>query len=326
MQDDSGIFTPYGDKVLSDEEALTFMFAAYASTAGDEGIFRIPQPHRHRLIDKVLHQIVAQFETELKIPWIRGNFRGLGAAVIHLDKADFSEYANLCGPGSLGVLAVRVEKSPEDGRMIYTGFDAHVRLGETNTWLCAGIKTPTAEGESLLDFENAAEGSKRHDESEDDDETYTNDEYLLDPPSFYDKNTTIIADIAAQVAVADGFGAVALRPELRKQFAIKFVEPRVDEFIERDPFISEEQIADAVAHRARDYWGFYVIPMRARSLNDGGKSPAQIAKILGITKDRAEKAIDLSRSFTNYSSDTYIMPLIQKYDPTIKAPAAEDSA
>jgi len=320
------IATPDGEEVVSDEEALAFMFGIYASVDGTEGIFGIPQPHRHRLIDQALHQVVTQFEVELAIPWVKGKFYGSGATVIYLDKPDLREHVKLYDPNSFGVLDVQVEKSQEDGSMIYTGFGAYVRLGESNAWLSIGIKSPSSKEKSLLDF---AEDERHRDSERDnaigDDEIYFRNDDLLGSPDFYEANAAVISDIAAQVAVADGFGTVALQSEPRKRFTMKFVKPRMDDFVECDPFISESQIADAVAHRARDYWQFYVVPMRARSLSGAGKSPAQIAKDLGITKNRAEKAIELSRSFTDYSSDTYIVPLIQKYDPTITVPAAESA-
>jgi len=318
------ITTPDGEKIASDEEALAFMFAAYASVDGTEGIFSIPQPHRHRLIDKALHQIVTQLEGALSIPWVQGKFYGSGATVIYLDKPDFSEHVKLYAPNSFGVLDVQVEKNQDDGNMVYTGFGVYVRLGESNTWLSIGIKPQNFKEKSLFDFDNAeqhhdSEG-RDDDDTSDDDDVYFREDDLLGSPNFYERNTAIISDIAAQVAVADGFGAVALRPELRKQFAVKFVNPRMDDFDVRDPFISEEQIADAVAHRARDYWEVYVIPMRARPLSEGGsKSPAHIAKALGITKNRAERAIGMPAMWSDANSD-YIIPLLLKYDPVMQVP------
>jgi len=314
------INTPDGEEVVSDEEALAFMFGIYASVDGEEGMFSIPQPHRHRLIDKACHQVVTQFEVELAIPWVQGKFYGPGATVIYLNKPDFSEYAKLYDPNSFGVLDVQVEKSQDDGSMVYAGFSAYVRLGESNTWLSIGIKPPSSKSKSLLDFED----HEQHRDSEtgddgisDDDEIYFRDDEFLDSPDFYDKNKDVLADVTAQVAVANGFGAVALRPEPRRLFALKIVKSRMDDFVERDPFISERHIAHVVADRARDYWEFYVIPMRAKPLHETGKSSAQIAKILGITKNRAERAIELSKSFGNGLSDAYIIPFIQKHDPTI---------
>jgi len=319
------ITTSDGEEVVSDEEALAFMFAVYASIDGEEGMFSVPQPHRHRLIDKACHQVVTQFEVELAIPWVQGKFYGPGATVIYPDKPDFSEHVKLYDPNSFGVLDVQVEKSQGDGSMVYTGFGAYVRLGESNTWLSVGIKSPSSKSKSLLDFEDDeqrrdSEGEDDDASDHDDDEIYFRDDNFLDSPDFYDKNNDVVSDIAAQVAVANGFGTVALRPEPRRLFALKIVKSRVDDFVERDPFISERHIAHVVADRARDYWEFYVIPMRAKPLHEEGKSPAQIAKTLGITKNRAERAIELSQTLGDGLSADYIIPLILKNDPKMKAP------
>ena len=69
---------------------------------------------------------------------------------------------------------------------------------------------------------------------------------------------------------------------------------------------------------ARDYWEFYVIPMRAASLKAEGKSPAQIAKELGITKRRAERALELSLTLDDGINSPHLVPLILKHAPDIR--------
>lgn len=273
-----------GNEVLSDEDALAFMFAVHASGDGAEGMLSIPQPHRHRLIERALHKIVTQFEVELGIPWVRGRFRGLGAVVVHLDKPDFSEHTKLYDPNSFGVLDVHTEKNQFNGDVLYAGFDAYIRLGESNTWLCIGIKPPSPENEQgILDFSD--ETAELHNE-----EITFHDET---EGRLSKENDETLADIAARIAVADGFGAVAMRIEPRRDFSKKFVDKHFEEFIDLDPFIRKNTIYEWAGDIARNYWEFVVIPMRAQKLEQAGKSIPQIAKELGITKQRAERAVEM---------------------------------
>lgn len=282
--------------ISGDEDALAFLFAVRVDVDGSDGEFRTHQQRIHRLIEKALHQIVAQFEVELAIPWVKGKFRGAGATVIHLDSPDFRNHCKLYDPNSFGVLDVHSEKS-DDGGVIYTGFDAYVRLGESNTWLCICVKPADP-----IDFED------------EDGEVYAESGDSLGEPEFSKENRDVLANIAARVAVADGFGSVALRVEPREQFAAKIAKQRMGDFIDLDPFVSEEKIASYVAYMARDYWEFYVIPMRAKFLKEEGSSPAQIAKRLGITKHRAERALELALTLEDGISSPYLIPLIQKYE------------
>lgn len=258
----------------SDEIALAFMFAIHAH--GDdstEGEFSIPQPLRHKLIDKALHQIVTQFEVELSIPWVKGRFSGIGATIIYLDKPDFSEYTKLNCPNSFGVIETHTEKSRDNGEMLLTGFDAYIRIGESNSWLCIGIRPPPDDD----GFYDEADGDLGV--------------LGLERPMLTDKNMETLCDIAAQIATDEGFSAVALRVEPRERFVEKFVQDRMDDFVE--PGITQAQIIFQAAEIARSYWEFAAVPMRAKELMEAGRTTAQIAKELGITKQRAERAIDM---------------------------------
>ena len=272
------ILSPEGDEISSDEDALAFLFAVHASFDGSEGIFRIPQPHRHRLIDKALHQIIAQFEVELAIPWVRGKFCGAGATIIYLDIPDFSPHTKLYDPNSFGVLEVHTEKSTDDGSIIYAGFDAYVRLGESNTWLCIGIKPPDPlDGKSLLDFDD------------EDDEIYAESGELLPEtprPSQDDINRAAI--VAANM---DGFGAVWRSREMRADFVRPIISERLLDF-------DDEWSVDAVSRQAVTFWEFGVVPRRAKALKSEGEKISAIAKKLGITTQRAERAVSIEMKHT----------------------------
>jgi|SRR5580765_8174476 len=284
-----------GNEITSDEVALAFMFAIHAH--GDdstEGELRVPQPLRHKLIEKTLKKIVTQFEVELAIPWVKGRFGGIGATIIYLDEPDFGPHTKLYDPNSFVVIETFMEKGADDGDMLLSGFDAYIRLGESNTWLCIGIKPPPDEP-GLLDFNDEA-GSEL-------------DILGLDAPALSEENTKIICDIAAQIATSEGFSSVALRVEPREQFAAKFVKLRIGELIE--PELTERQLVLQAADIARNYWEFAVVPMLAKELKLEGKTASKIAKELGITKQRAERAIEMS--IENGINAKTINTLVQKH-------------
>lgn len=249
-------------EIASDEVALAFMFAVHSSVDGDEGLFGIPQPRRHHLIERAINQIVAQFEADLALPLVRGKFHGRGATVIYLDKPDFRQHAKLYDPNSFGVLEIHFDKKTESGEMIYSGFDAYVRLGGSNTWLCIGIKPPDSEdGDSYDDGDN---------------------DFLDEDISQEKIDWKAINVVAVAVARAPGFGSVVRSPDIRGDFA----RPLVEELMpDADP--------DMVAHQAVTFWELGVIPQRAKKLKADGKKISEIAKLLGITRQRAERAVDM---------------------------------
>lgn len=249
-----------GEETVSDEVALAFMFAIHSSVDGHEGIFEIPQPRRHHLIDRAITQIVAQFETELKIPLVRGKFHGPGATVIYLDKPNFSQHAKLFDPNSFGVLEVHFEKGSETGEMIYSGFDAYVRLGESNTWLCIGIK--------------AAEPSEE-------DEF---DDYETEDPLGPTVDAVTIERVAAIVARSTGFGELKNKRQRRD-----FARPIAHQEISED--VGDFYVRD-IAELAESFNELGIVPMKAKELKADGKTIAEIAKLMNITKQKAERAVD----------------------------------
>lgn len=279
----------------SDEVALAFMFAIHAH--GDDSMedeFHIPQPLRHKLIEKALQKIITQFEAELAIPWVKGRFGGIGATIIYLDEPDFCQHTKLYDPNSFAVIETFMEQSADDGTMLLSGFGAYVRLGESNTWLCIGIK-PLPDESGLPEFDDGA-GNEL-------------DILGFDTPALSEENTKIICDIAAQIATSDGFSSVALRVEPREQFVAKFLKMRIGELIE--PELTERQLIIQTADIARNYWEFAVVPMRAKELKLEGKSASQVAKELGITKQRAERAIEMD--IENGINAETINTLVQKH-------------
>jgi DNA-binding CsgD family transcriptional regulator len=54
--------------------------------------------------------------------------------------------------------------------------------------------------------------------------------------------------------------------------------------------------------------------MRAKFLKEEGNTPAQIARRLGITKHRAERALELAMTLEDGMNSPYLIPLIEKYE------------
>lgn len=245
---------------FSDELALTFMFAVHASVDENEGALEIPQPRRHHLIERAINQIIAQFETELAIPLVRGKFRGPGATVIYLDTPDFRRHSKLYDPNSFGVLEVHSEASDDDG-VIYTGFDAYVRLGESNTWLCVGIKPPKTEDGDDYD-----------------------DDFESEDPLGPTVDAVTIERVAAIVARSTGFGELKNKRQRRdfaRSIAYKEISDDIGDFYVRD-----------IAELAESFNELGIIPMKAKELKAEGKTIAEIAKLMNITKQKAERASD----------------------------------
>ena len=247
-------------EIVSDEVALAFMFAVHASVDGDEGLFGIPQPRRHHLIERAINQIIAQFGSELAIPLVRGKFHGPGATVIYLDKPNFTQHTKLFDPNSFGVLGVHFEKGSETDEMIYSGFDAYVRLGESNTWLCVGIKAPEfSEEDEFGDYES---------------------EDPLGPTV----DAVTIERVAAIVARSTGFGELKNKRQRRD-----FARPIAHQEISED--VGDFYVRD-IAELAESFNELGIIPMKAKELKAEGKTVAEIAKLMNITRQKAERAAD----------------------------------
>lgn len=283
---------------IPDEMAIAILFSCHHDQDHLNAVPLISRPQRHRVVEKAVSQVIAQFDGELAIPWVRGKFSSSGATVIYLEKPDFTPHTKLYDPNTIAVLDVHTEAT-EDGGLACAGFDAYVRLGETNTWLCIGIRPP-------------------EDGDEDGMLVYTENDEQAGAPDLSPENLEVLTNIAARVAVARGFSAVVLRVEPREKFAARIVQEHMKEFVDLGPFITEDRIVEWASYLARDYWEFYVTPMRAASLKTEGKSPPQIAKELGITKRRAERALELSLTLDDGINSPHLVPLILKHAPDIR--------
>lgn len=205
----------------------------------------------------------------LGIPIVNGYLHGAGHSTLSVPGPDLDAHAALFGPGSIACINEHLTQSGKA-----EGFDCAIRLGTTSTWLEFGIAPPTPEQPEV-------------DEEDDDDDEYGDGLGGLFPE--LDQDTT--NRLAATIAQADGFGAVVRNRELRAEFVRPYVEQALPP--DTDTRFGLHSLVNAVAQTATTFWEFGFIPERAQALKAAGKSVAEIAKQLGITKARAERAVDM---------------------------------
>lgn len=199
---------------------------------------------------------------KLGIPIVFGRIGGNGGTFIVIEKADFDAYKDILGEGSICVIDTKTVEA-DDGRILIDGFDAQVRLRTSNTWICARFENP----ESIEDGE-------------------------IDGYDFGDTAPSPTIDyhainrVAIAIAKSDGFGGVVRNRELRFSFSQPIA-------LEAHPEWGDGMI-QAAAQTAVNFWEYGVIPMRAKALKADGKSINDIAKLLGITKQRAERSIGMN--------------------------------
>jgi hypothetical protein len=245
------------------ETILRFMLGFYHINEGaPDDLFSIEPAHRERVVETGLARITAQV-AKLGIPCVEGKLRS--GSHIFLNDPDLEAHKALYGPGTICVLEKHTAQ--HDDRALLDGFEVKVKLEGSDTWLCVGI-SPTAA-------------------FEDEDEEHEEEEpAMLPPPSaMHDINR-----VAVMAANADGFGVVARNRELRADFVRPIVQGELPE--------SGEPIVHAVAQQAVTFWEFGVVPMRAKELKSSGKKIAEIAEALGITRQRAERAVGMEMKLT----------------------------
>ncbi|MDR3353363.1 MAG: hypothetical protein LBO00_10275 [Zoogloeaceae bacterium] len=255
---------------VDDDVVMSFLFAVYAGLNSklvdvDKGFVHVGQSELHRFVEMGFASVKKQVES-LDLPIIIGrvgNVSSNGHTFVYLDKPDFGEHKALFTAGSLCVLEKHVKRLPETGEFAFTGFEAKVRVGASNLWFCVGIRDIGTE----------------EDYTENDD-LYNEDSEFIEHQEKIDWRA--INKVAVAVARSPGFGNVVRSPDMRVDFALPFIEKLMPE---ADP--------EAVVRQAVTFWEFGVIPQRAKKLKADGKKIAEIAKLLGITRQRAERAADM---------------------------------
>lgn len=265
--------TPNTQPAELDEEARRKLFAGLIAALyaqhfdrDSDGMSRTIRDEYPDLLDKIVStQIdkVRRVLARLDIPCIEGSVGGGANSLVFLKKPDLDGHASFLGTGSIAVVDEHRLADETLG-----GFDCWVRMGTSGTWLFFGIIAPE-ERQEAPDLYGI-----------NDDGDYTHEELARIPIDDINR-------VAVAVAQAEGFGAVVRSRELRAEFAEPYVRRA---FPERE----DHDITQAVAQQAASFWEFAVIPERAKALSaDGKKTINEIAKLLGITRQRAERAVHM---------------------------------
>ncbi len=88
---------------IPDEMAIAILFSCHHDQDHLNAVPLISRPQRHRVVEKAVSQVIAQFDGELAIPWVRGKFSSSGATVIYLEKPDFTPHTKLYDPNTIAV-------------------------------------------------------------------------------------------------------------------------------------------------------------------------------------------------------------------------------
>lgn len=208
------------------------------------------------IISKIRQKTEESIST-LGVPTIKGDVTGHGCCFIRVEEFDFSKFKNIITAGSICVINTDEASDEESSQEKLQSFNVYVRLGYTSTWLYYGIQAPEPE-----DDEDFLFGEDEEDE--------------------LDKERLV--DLSLQIAKTSGFGALK-----NKSQKFEFTQSQLPKIY---PNEVSEYSAREIASRAESYYELGVLPLRAKLLQGEGKSAAEIAKALGISKPRAEKVIN----------------------------------
>jgi hypothetical protein len=156
----------------------------------------------------------------------------------------------------------------------------YFRLGESQTWLYHSIETPAYD-----DADDVPEDEVDHD--------------WRKPFSISDKE---LSALAMKVALGEGFGSLRSRSE-QTEFAKSLFEETTNEGE------LEQHDLYEIATRAELFYRTGVAPTTAKSLEAQGRSIAEIARIMGISRTRVDSALE-----TNVPLN--VAKLLKKWTPT----------
>ncbi|MDD2659575.1 MAG: hypothetical protein PHY54_07835 [Methylococcales bacterium] len=148
--------------------------------------------------------------------------------------------------------------------------DIYIRLGLTNTWLHANFQT-------LVHLALEANFEKT-DEYDEDYDFYDDSDDDAEGNTDYER----LNRLATIVAKSKGFNLLKNRDQ-RKMFAKEALNNTEQEFGDHELY--------GIATTAETFYEFGVLPIEAGKLQFDGKSEQEIAKILGHTKAKIEKAL-----------------------------------
>lgn len=201
------------------------------------------------------------------IPVVYGTLAGSGGTFIDVD-AEFIQKGvwDFISPddGTMAVITLKKyqKKGMEDRTAV---FGVAIRQGMLNTWFRLHID---------LEENELAREAKEYDDSFLDED---GEELIFASPSSEDQLTAALA-----VANYEGFGG--LKNKRQRQVV-------ADEVLERPEHEAiPSSYAAIIADKAEDIYELGILPRKVKELSGEGKSVAEIAKHLGVSKPKVERA------------------------------------
>ena len=211
----------------------------------------------HEAMTEILNNCRAKLSA-LDIPIIEGTLRGSGHTFICCDFPYLEKHETLLRQKDcLGVIDIEYSDKERGDREI-RALAIHIRLGSSNSWLSADISLP-ALGE----------------DDDDDDE--------LDEEIEPEVDSSVLTAVALATARTAQFGSLKNKGQ-RQDFVLSVLKRK--EFKDVPSYYASE-----IAQRAEGIYEFGVLPEQVRSLSVRGKTILEISKELGLTKQKAERAL-----------------------------------
>jgi hypothetical protein len=201
------------------------------------------------------------------IPIISGSIFGNGLALIHINaESDFSQVMELISAGAGSIAVVDIQKSTRKGfEQFLSEFNGYVRQGTTSTWFHRGVNNGALE------------------ESRDYDDEYAEDADEFGPERPSEEVSKVLSSVALSVARMDGFGRRKNRAQRQEMAMAMLGTPDYSE-------VSSVYLGE-VTQRAESLFEHAVLPQQVTAMAAQGKSVSDIAKALGLSKPRIERAL-----------------------------------
>ena len=219
----------------------------------------------HKTITAAHDEFVMQMEAA-GIPIVSGVLSGAGAAVVSINaETEFSQVMRLVSAESGSIAVVSMDRSTRKGfEHFNAAFSGCVRQGATSTWFVRSVDNgPLEEGR---DYDGL------FDEEADD-----------EPQQPTEEVSRALSSVALVVASMEGFGRLKNKAQRQEMTAAMLGLPAFSE-------VSSHYVGE-IAQRAESLYEHGVLPQRASAMAANGQSAGDIAKALGVTRPRIERAL-----------------------------------
>lgn len=212
-----------------------------------------------------IQDALSAVEAELrkrKIAVIYGAMNTQHSAVVTVERLDWQLLDAVFDTGSIAVLELRYPPYPLDREQELRDLHVFIRLGTSDTWIHFAMETPEDESDDdAADDEEDFELSQRHSVSDEE-----------------------LDRLALRFAKEVGFGSLKNNGE-RAMFAAGQMK------ISGEPLLKGHDYFE-IGIRAESIYRLGVAPKIAKTLESEGKSIAQIARTMGISRTRVENALE----------------------------------